>query len=128
MQVLIIDDSVTARLAARYALAPLLLGAEFQQAHGGVHAQSLFAIQPPDLVVVDPGMKEGHGMEFIRWLRGQLEHQDTPILVHTAQEDTSLRLRLLAYQPISFVTKPGRARDFAEALEGLGMPAGCSAA
>jgi hypothetical protein len=42
-------------------------------------------------------------------------------MVHTDFEDVGHRLRLPAYQPISFVTKPGQVLDFKEALEGLGL-------
>jgi hypothetical protein len=51
------------------------------------------------------------------------------MVVHTDLQDVSQRLRLLAYQLISFVTKPGQLFDFKDAVEGLGLaPAVKSAA
>jgi DNA-binding NarL/FixJ family response regulator len=121
MQILVIDPSATSYLSVKRALGQLLPDAEFQHSHGGVQAQDMVERQKPDLVVYDPSGKEGHSTDFIRWFRDHLRLMDTPILVHTDIEDVSQRLRLLAYQPISFVTKPGQVFDFREALEGLGL-------
>ena len=121
MQILVIDPSATSYLSVKKALAQLLPGAEFQHSHGGAQARDMVERLTPDLVVFDPASKEGHTTDFIRWFRDHLSLQGTPIIVHTDLEDVSQRLRLLAYQPISFVTKPGQVFDFKEALEGLGL-------
>jgi CheY-like chemotaxis protein len=129
MQILIIDPSATSYLAVKKALDQLLPGAEFQHSHGCAQAQTMVERRSPDLVVCDPDAKEGHTTDFIRWFRDHLDLQDTPIVVHTGLQDVSQRLRLLAYQPISFVTKPGQLFDFKDALEGLGLgPAAKNAA
>jgi CheY-like chemotaxis protein len=121
MQILVIDASATSYLAVKHALSQLLPDAEFQHSHGGPQAQDMAERQKPDLLVFDPIAKEGHTTDFIRWFRDHLAFQGTPIVIHTVLEEVSQRLRLLAYQPVAFVTKPGQVFDFKEALDGLGI-------
>jgi HD-like signal output (HDOD) protein/DNA-binding NarL/FixJ family response regulator len=54
------------------------------EASNGREALAAAAVTKPDLVMVDMVMPEMNGLEFVRILKAQSEHKDTPVIILTA--------------------------------------------
>ena len=73
-------------------------------------------LQKPDLVILDLGLPDGNGIDFIRHLRGW---SDVPILVLSARSDEKDKIEALDVGADDYLTKPfgvGELRARARAL------------
>jgi len=60
----------------------------------------------PDLVVVNYAMPEMDGIQFTQQFRGFVNNEDIPVLMVTANSDTSIRQKALASGVTDFLNKP----------------------
>lgn len=60
----------------------------------------------PDLVVVNYAMPEMDGIQFTQQFRGFVSYEDIPVLMITANSDTSARQKALASGVTDFLNKP----------------------
>lgn len=60
----------------------------------------------PDLVVVDYMMPEMDGIQFTQQFRGFVNHEDIPVLMVTANNETSVRHKALMSGVTDFLNKP----------------------
>jgi putative two-component system response regulator len=60
----------------------------------------------PDLVVVNYGMPEMDGIQFTQQFRGFVNNAEIPVLMVTANSDTSIRQKALASGVTDFLNKP----------------------
>ena len=72
-------------------------------ANSGRSGQLMFASHLPDLVVLDLGLPDMDGVEFIRLVRRQ---SSTPIIVLSARTDESDKVLALDYGANDYITKP----------------------
>ena len=72
-------------------------------ANNGRSGQLMFASHLPDLVVLDLGLPDMDGVEFIRLVRRQ---SSTPIIVLSARTDESDKVLALDYGANDYITKP----------------------
>lgn len=85
-----------------------VLGQEFRLllAEDGQQALDLLEQKTPDLVVLDLMMPVLDGYELLRWIRSQERFTTLPVLVITALEERSARLKSFQQGATDFIGKP----------------------
>jgi len=105
-RILIVDDDLHIREVIRVALKKA--GMTVSEARDGKEALSRFAIDRPDLVVLDIGMPEFDGLDVCREIR---KTSDVPILFLSARDDEIDRILGLEIGGDDYVTKPFSPRE-----------------
>jgi two-component system, chemotaxis family, chemotaxis protein CheY len=112
--VLIVDDSPTIRRMVRVSLQGLP-GLTFHEARTGLEAIETLVVNPADLIVLDLNMPDMHGLDVLKFVRGQASFATLPVVVLTTRGDEASRQAALAAGATLFLTKPfspaGLARD-----------------
>lgn len=103
--ILIVDDSATMRRMLRASLRELP-DASFIEAASGLEAIERLALGPVSLIVLDLNMPDMHGIEVLRFLRGQQAYQDIPVVILTTRDDEASRAMALEAGATRFMTKP----------------------
>lgn len=85
ISILLIDDSATYEPLIRRVLESVGSVRVIGTAHHYENACRLIDRHFPDLIIVDIGIRNGNGMEFIRRVR--LKHPDIRVLVYTEQDE-----------------------------------------
>lgn len=100
-QILLVDDEVSIQRA----MAPLLRsrGYGVTIASTGGEAVDLFARERPDLVILDLGLPDVHGIEVCRQIRNLAE---TPILILSARGGEKDKVTALDLGADDYITKP----------------------
>ena len=100
-QILLVDDE----LSIQRAMAPLLRsrGYSVALASTGREALALFSRERPDLVILDLGLPDIHGIEVCRQVR---ELADTPILILSARGAEKDKVAALDQGADDYMTKP----------------------
>jgi two-component system, chemotaxis family, chemotaxis protein CheY len=104
-RILIVDDSPTIRRMVRAALNGLA-GLTFREAGTGLDAIESLVVAPVDLIVLDLNMPDMHGLEVLKFVRGQEAFKTLPIVVLTTRGDEPSRQAALASGATLFLTKP----------------------
>jgi two-component system chemotaxis response regulator CheY len=106
-KVLVVDDSATMR---RMIIASLTTigGVSFTQAVSGLEAIERVTLDPVDLVMLDLNMPDVHGLEVLRFIRGQERLRDLPVVVLTTRGDDDSRVAALREGATLYLTKPFR--------------------
>jgi CheY-like chemotaxis protein len=102
--ILIVDDSDSARETLVDTLEGQ--GYELRQARGGAEALTLAAALKPDVILLDVMMPDMDGFEVCRRLRADPALAEAPVLMVTALEDRSSRLRGIEAGADDFISKP----------------------
>ena len=104
-KVLVVDDSATMR---RMLIASLstIGGLSFEQAVSGLEAIERITLSSVDLVVLDLNMPDVHGLEVLRFIRGQQALRDLPVAVLTTRGDEDSRAAALRDGATIYLTKP----------------------
>jgi two-component system chemotaxis response regulator CheY len=127
--ILVVDDSPTMRRMVKVSL-EALPGLTFREAGSGLEAIESLVVDPADLVVLDLNMPDMHGLDVLKFVRGQPSFAMLPIVVLTTRGDETSRQMALAAGATLFLTKPfspsALARDVASLL-GLERPAASAA-
>ncbi len=100
-RILLVDDEA----AIQRAVGPLLRtrGYDVEVAGTGAEALRLFALRPPDLVVLDLGLPDLEGTEVCRRIR---ETSAVPIVVLSARGAEADKVNALDLGADDYVTKP----------------------
>ena len=103
--ILVVDDSPTMR---RMIVASLrdLGDVAFDQAGSGLEAIERLALAPVDLVVLDLNMPDVHGLEVLRFVRGQAGLSELPVVVLTTRGDDESRSAAMREGATLYLTKP----------------------
>lgn len=99
--ILVIEDELPIRRFLRASLASA--GYRVSEAESGEEALKMAASQPPDLVILDLGLPDGDGQDVLQRLR---EWYTQPILVLSARDQESQKIRALDHGADDYVTKP----------------------
>ncbi len=99
--VLVIEDELPIRRFLRASLASA--GYRVSEAESGEEAFKMAARQPPDLVILDLGLPDVDGQDVLERLR---EWYTQPILVLSARDQESQKIRALDHGADDYVTKP----------------------
>ena len=104
-RVLVVDDSATMRKMVIASLSAIR-DVVFEQAVSGLDAIERLTVSPIDLVVLDLNMPDVHGLEVLRFIRGQQQLQDLPVVVLTTRGDDDSRHAALGEGATLYLTKP----------------------
>ena len=102
---LVVDDSPTMRRMVMASLREVCRG-EFAEAASGLEAIEQLALGPVDLMVLDLNMPDMHGIEVLRFVRGQAGLRSVPIIVLTTRGEDSSRAGALDAGASLYLTKP----------------------
>jgi two-component system, chemotaxis family, chemotaxis protein CheY len=103
--VLIVDDSPTIRRMVRVSLQGLP-ALTFIEARTGLEAIETLVVNPADLIVLDLNMPDMHGLDVLKFVRGQASFATLPVVVLTTRGDEASRQAALAAGATLFLTKP----------------------
>ena len=103
---LIVDDSVTMRVALLKALEPTGLFAHYVEATDGEEALAVLEQRPVDVVLCDIVMPGVDGFTFLRRMKAIERLRDIPVLMLTGQESVEKKVEGLELGASDYVTKP----------------------
>ena len=100
-KILLVEDDGNIRTV----IAALLETSDYQviQAETGAMAETLFSSYQPDLIILDLGLPDMDGMEFISFVR---KESLTPVIVLSARTNDDDKVRALDEGANDYVTKP----------------------
>jgi two-component system chemotaxis response regulator CheY len=104
-RVLVVDDSATMRRMVIAALRPLG-EITFDQAVSGLDAIERVMMASVDLVLLDLNMPDMHGLEVLRFIRGQPTLSHVPVVILTTRGDQDSRAAALRGGATMYLTKP----------------------
>ncbi len=104
-RVLVVDDSATMRRMVVAALGSLG-DVSFEQAVSGLDAIERVTLTPIDLVLLDLNMPDMHGLEVLRFIRGQAGLRSIPVVILTTRGDADSRAAALREGATLYLTKP----------------------
>lgn len=116
--ILIVDDSTTMRRMVMAALRGLE-ETSFDQAASGLGAIERLSLEPVDLVILDLNMPDVHGLEVLRFVRGQQRFRDLPVVILTTRDDDESRDAALGEGATAYLTKPFQPGAFAPFIRKL---------
>jgi two-component system, chemotaxis family, chemotaxis protein CheY len=103
-KILIVDDSPTIRKLIGY----ILKKQEYliSEAEDGLDAMEKLGSLEADLVIVDLNMPNMDGIQFVKSLRSNYYHMDTPVIMLTTTKDEDLKRDALQAGVNLFLNKP----------------------
>jgi two-component system chemotaxis response regulator CheY len=103
-KILIVDDSPTIRKLIGY----ILKKQEFMiaEAEDGIDAMEKLGSMDADLIIVDLNMPNMDGIQFVKNLRSNYYHMDTPVIMLTTTKDEDLKRDALLAGVNLFLNKP----------------------
>lgn len=104
-KVLVVDDSATMRRMIIASLAPMG-DVTFEQAVSGLEAIERLTVSAVDLVMLDLNMPDVHGLEVLRFIRGQQSLRGLPVVVLTTRGDEDSRIAATNAGATLYLTKP----------------------
>jgi CheY-like chemotaxis protein len=115
MQVLIVDDS----LSARRSLSELLTEAGYRPwlAKDGLEAVDMLQEVHPDLVLVDLEMPRMNGLEFTEHVRANKETENLPVIVVTSRSTEKHNKQPALAGANAYVTKPFEENKLLDLIE-----------
>lgn len=114
-RILVVDDHALVRRGLIELLQRLPDGARFGEAGTAAEAMALVAREPWDVVLLDLGLPDRHGLEVLRDLRAQ--HPQLPVLILTMFPEDQLALRLLEFGAAGYLTKESAPEELLRALD-----------
>jgi two-component system chemotaxis response regulator CheY len=117
-RVLVVDDSATMRRMVIAALTSLG-NVTFDQAVSGLDAIERVTLAPVDLVLLDLNMPDIHGLEVLRFIRGQEALRGLPVVILTTRGDDDSRSAALRDGATMYLTKPFAPATIASELRPL---------
>jgi len=93
----------------------ILRESALQEFSGYEQALQTIAAAPPSMLVVESGIRNGNGMEFIRKMR--LQHPEVRILVYTDQDESLYAERALRIGAHGYLMKSATFEAFQEAFD-----------
>jgi two-component system, cell cycle sensor histidine kinase and response regulator CckA len=103
-RILIVDDEHHNRRLLEVMLAEG--GFVLSTAAGGEEALALVAREPPDLILLDVMMPHMDGYQVVTKIKGSPATKNIPVIIVTALDDRSARMRGLSAGAEDFLTKP----------------------
>ena len=121
-KVLVVDDSGLSRRISRRILEDA--GHTVGEAADGLAALERYALERPDLVLLDVTMAEMDGLEVLRQLRAM--DPDARVVMATADVQSSTRTLAAAGGAVGFVPKPFAAEAVLRAVDAALATRGCN--
>lgn len=116
-KILVVDDEPTIRQMIGFALSR----AGFSYAEAADIAQAEAEIQRgfPDMILLDWMLPGGSGIDFVKQLRGDAHTRSIPIIMLTARDDESDKVRGLQDGADDYVTKPFASTELIARIEAV---------
>ncbi len=120
MRILIVDDSSTMRRIIGNVVMQLGFSKEdFDEAEDGVKAWKLLSEGKYDIILTDWNMPNMNGLELVKKVRSEGEHQKTPIIMITTEGGKSEVIIALKAGVNNYIVKPFSADVLKEKLDGV---------
>lgn len=121
MRVLVVEDSEATRAFVRAVLESLPGAGEMElvEASGGFQALRLLPRGPYDVVLTDINMPDINGLELLKFIRSNPQHQHTKVLLMSTQAAAKDRDRGMALGADAYLTKPFSPEGLKDALQSL---------
>src|SRR5512136_1036915 len=103
-KILIVDDSPTIRKLIGYILKKQKYA--ISEAEDGIDAMEKLGSLEVDLIIVDLNMPNMDGIQFVKNLRSNYYHMDTPVIMLTTTKDEDLKRDALQAGVNLFLNKP----------------------
>lgn len=116
-KILVADDSATERQRARNALQPV--GHHVVEAEDGQRALEVFAIERPDLVMLDVVMPRLTGLETCRILKAKSQGRYLPVIMLSTRNSVNARVEGLRSGADDYLGKPYDAEELRARVEAL---------
>ena len=104
-RILIVDDSATMRRMVAASLRNLP-NCVFEEATSGLDAIERLALLPASLMILDLNMPDMHGLDVLKFVRGQQNSRTLPIIILTTRSDEESRTAALSAGATLYMTKP----------------------
>lgn len=120
MRILIVDDSSTMRRIIGNVVMQLGFGKEdFDEAEDGVKAWKLLSEGKYDVILTDWNMPNMNGLELVKKVRAEGNHQKTPIIMITTEGGKGEVIAALKAGVNNYIVKPFSAEILKEKLDGV---------
>lgn len=115
IRILVVDDHALVRRGLIQILKGLPEGAQFGEAGTGAEALALALGERWDVVLLDLGLPDRHGLDVLRQLRAA--RPQLPVLILTMFPEDQLALRMLEIGAAGYLTKESAPEELLRALE-----------
>ncbi len=120
MKILIVDDSSTMRRIIGNVVMQLGFSRDdFDEAEDGVKAWKQLAEMQYDIILTDWNMPNMNGLELVKKVRGEGNHQKTPIIMITTEGGKGEVITALKAGVNNYIVKPFSAEILKEKLDGV---------
>lgn len=116
MSILIVDDSGTMRGIFKQMLSAAGFD-NFSTAEDGLAAIEVLKKQGADLILSDWNMPRMDGLEFLKWVKGNDQFKNIPVIMATAQGDKSQQELARSKGSSGHITKPFSSEQIKEIIE-----------
>ncbi len=116
---LVVDDSITMRVAAEHFLEEQ--GIRSRMARDGIEALSMLQQQLPDVLLLDIDMPRLNGLELLQHLRQMHPDHRLPVVMISTRNGEAEQEKARALGASHFIGKPYHAADLHRALTELGI-------
>jgi two-component system chemotaxis response regulator CheY len=93
--------------------------ARFDEARSGLEAIERLSLAPVHLMTLDLNMPDMHGLDVLRFVRGQAAYQRLPIIVLTTRGDPSVQAETLSAGASLCLSKPFHPESLAQHVREL---------
>ena len=120
MKILIVDDSSTMRRIIGNVVMQLGIDKEdFDEAEDGLKAWNMLAGKQYDVILTDWNMANMNGLELVKRVRKEGDHQSTPIIMITTEGGKGEVITALKAGVNNYIVKPFNAEILKEKLDGV---------
>ena len=120
MKILIVDDSSTMRRIIGNVVMQLGIDKEdFDEAEDGLKAWNMLAGKQYDVILTDWNMPNMNGLELVKRVRKEGDHQSTPIIMITTEGGKGEVITALKAGVNNYIVKPFNAEILKEKLDGV---------
>ncbi len=120
MRILIVDDSSTMRRIIGNVVQQLGFAKEdFDEAEDGVKAWKMLNESQYDVILTDWNMPNMNGLELVKKVRSEGQHQKTPIIMITTEGGKGEVITALKAGVNNYIVKPFNADILKEKLDGV---------
>ncbi|WP_428024126.1 response regulator [Arcobacter sp.] len=120
MKILIVDDSSTMRRIIGNVVMQLGIDKEdFDEAEDGVKAWTMLSKSQYDVILTDWNMPNMNGLDLVKKVRKEGNHQSTPIIMITTEGGKGEVITALKAGVNNYIVKPFNAEILKEKLDGV---------
>jgi two-component system, chemotaxis family, chemotaxis protein CheY len=120
MRILIVDDSSTMRRIIGNVVMQLgFTKDDFEEAEDGVKAWKILLEDKFDVILTDWNMPNMNGLDLVKKVRAEGQHQKTPIIMITTEGGKGEVITALKAGVNNYIVKPFNAEVLKEKLDGV---------